>query len=86
MEELESERRKTNSNGSSEQKQVNNNNHINDTIYTDQPILFKGHRSATFEDSMQLSKNMHRSETMPNTNTVTSSFANIRSSLKNNFG
>lgn len=65
---------------------TNNNNHINDTIYTDTPILFKGHRSATFEDSMQLSKNMHRSETMPNANTVTSSLANLGTSLKLNFG
>lgn len=68
------------------QKNLTNNNHINDTIYTDTPILFKGHRSATFEDSMQLSKNMHRSETMPNANSVTSSLANLGTSLKLNFG
>uniref|UniRef100_A0A336K1N9 CSON010684 protein n=1 Tax=Culicoides sonorensis TaxID=179676 RepID=A0A336K1N9_CULSO len=65
---------------------TNNNNNINDTIYTDTPILFKGHRSATFEDSMQLSKNMHRSDTLPNANTVTSSLANLGTSLKLNFG
>lgn len=70
----------------SDSKQLTNNNHINDTIYTDTPILFKGHRSATFEDSMQLSKNMHRSETMPNANSVTSSLANLGTSLKLNFG
>lgn len=69
-----------------DQKHITNNNNINDTIYTDTPILFKGHRSATFEDSMQLSKNMHRSETMPNANTVTSSLANLGTSLKLNFG
>lgn len=60
--------------------------HHNNTIYTDQPILFKGQRSATFDDSMQLNKSMHRSETMPVTSSVTSSFASIGSSLKFNFG
>lgn len=60
--------------------------HHNNTIYTDQPILFKGQRSATFDDSLQLNKSMHRSETMPVTSSVTSSFASIGSSLKFNFG
>ncbi|XP_065083443.1 DENN domain-containing protein Crag isoform X2 [Ochlerotatus camptorhynchus] len=60
--------------------------HHNNTIYTDQPILFKGQRSATFDDSLQLNKSMHRSETMPVTSSVTSSFASIGSTLKFNFG
>ncbi|XP_055548391.1 DENN domain-containing protein Crag isoform X1 [Wyeomyia smithii] len=60
--------------------------HHNNTIYTDQPILFKGQRSATFDDSLQLNKSMHRSETMPVSSSVTSSFASIGSSLKFNFG
>ncbi|XP_062558911.1 DENN domain-containing protein Crag isoform X2 [Armigeres subalbatus] len=60
--------------------------HHNNTIYTDQPILFKGQRSATFDDSLQLNKSMQRSETMPVTSSVTSSFASIGSSLKFNFG
>lgn len=64
----------------------NSIHHHNDTIYTDQPILFKGQRSATFDDSLQLNKSMHRSETMPVTSSVTSSFASIGSSLKFNFG
>ncbi|XP_055601760.1 DENN domain-containing protein Crag-like isoform X1 [Uranotaenia lowii] len=68
---------------------TNGGNHFqahNNTIYTDQPILFKGQRSATFDDSLQLNKSMHRSETMPVTSSVTSSFASIGSSLKFNFG
>ncbi|XP_058115826.1 DENN domain-containing protein Crag [Anopheles ziemanni] len=56
------------------------------TIYTDQPILFKGQRSATFDDSTQLNKSLQRSETMPMTNAVTSGFASLGSSLKFNFG
>ncbi|XP_058454899.1 DENN domain-containing protein Crag isoform X2 [Malaya genurostris] len=60
--------------------------HHNDTIYTDQPVLFKGQRSATFDDSLQLNKSMHRSETMPVGSSVTSSFASIGSTLKFNFG
>ncbi|XP_059619595.1 DENN domain-containing protein Crag isoform X1 [Phlebotomus argentipes] len=59
----------------------NNNN----TMYTDQPILFKGHRSATFDESTQLGKSMHRSETMPAAS-VTSSLASLGSSLKFSFG
>lgn len=44
-------------------------------IYTDQPILFRGHRSQTFDESMtNVNKSMHRSETMPG-NSVTSSLA-----------
>ncbi|XP_053670188.1 DENN domain-containing protein Crag isoform X1 [Anopheles nili] len=57
----------------------------NSTIYTDQPILFKGQRSATFDDSTQL-KSMQRSETMPMTNTVSSGFGSLGSSLRFNFG
>uniref|UniRef100_A0A182JSM0 UDENN domain-containing protein n=1 Tax=Anopheles christyi TaxID=43041 RepID=A0A182JSM0_9DIPT len=56
------------------------------TTYTDQPILFKGQRSATFDDSLQLSKSMQRSETMPMTSTVTSGFGSLGSTLKFNFG
>lgn len=45
-------------------------------IYTDQPILFRGHRSQTFDESMtNVNKSMHRSETMP-ANSVASSLAN----------
>lgn len=44
-------------------------------IYSDQPILFRGHRSQTFDESMtNMNKSMHRSETMPG-NSVTSSLA-----------
>lgn len=57
----------------------------NNTIYTDQPVLFKGQRSATFDDSTQLNKSMHRSETMP-VSSVTSSLASLGSSLKFSFG
>uniref|UniRef100_W4VRF4 Putative calmodulin-binding protein crag n=1 Tax=Corethrella appendiculata TaxID=1370023 RepID=W4VRF4_9DIPT len=64
---------------------LNNHNHCNNTIYTDQPVLFKGHRSATFDDSTQLNKSMHRSETMP-VASVTSSLATFGSSLKFSFG
>ncbi|XP_049281362.1 DENN domain-containing protein Crag isoform X1 [Anopheles funestus] len=66
----------------SEPNEMSNNN----TIYTDQPILFKGQRSATFDDSTQLSKSMQRSETMPMTSTVTSGFGSLGSTLKFNFG
>ncbi|XP_052872002.1 DENN domain-containing protein Crag isoform X2 [Anopheles cruzii] len=62
----------------------------NDTIYTDQPILFKGQRSATFDDSLQLNKSMQRSETMPSTTAnaspASSGFASLGSTLKFNFG
>lgn len=60
---------------------INNNN----TVYTDQPILFKGQRSATFDESTHLSKSMHRSETMP-ASSITSSLAGLGSTLKFNFG
>lgn len=44
-------------------------------IYTDQPILFRGHRSQTFDESMaNVNKSMHRSETMPG-NSMASSLA-----------
>uniref|UniRef100_A0A182PR40 UDENN domain-containing protein n=1 Tax=Anopheles epiroticus TaxID=199890 RepID=A0A182PR40_9DIPT len=65
-----------------DRSQMSNNN----TIYTDQPILFKGQRSATFDDSTQLSKSMQRSETMPMTSTITSGFGSLGSTLKFNFG
>ncbi|XP_037938686.1 DENN domain-containing protein Crag isoform X2 [Teleopsis dalmanni] len=54
-------------------------------IYSDKPILFKGQRSATFDESTQLNKSMQRSETMPGSS-VTSSLANFSSSFKFNFG
>lgn len=57
----------------------------NNTLYSDKPILFKGQRSATFDESTQLNKNMHRSETMPGSS-VASSLANLGSSFKLNFG
>lgn len=57
---------------------------IQQAMFSDQPILFKGHRSATFDDSTNLGKSMHRSETMP-VQSITSSIANIGSSLKFGF-
>lgn len=60
---------------------VNNNN----TVFTDQPVLFKGQRSATFDESIQLSKSLHRSETMP-ASSVTSSLAGLGSTFKFHFG
>ena len=58
---------------------------IQQAMFSDQPVLFKGHRSATFDDSSSISKGMHRSETMP-VQSITSSIANIGSSLKFGFG
>lgn len=57
----------------------------NNTVYTDQPVLFKGQRSATFDESIQLSKSMQRSETMP-ASSATSSLAGLGSTFKFNFG
>lgn len=57
----------------------------NSTIYTDQPILFKGQRSATFDESTQLHKSMQRSKTMP-ASSAASSFVGLGSSFKFNFG
>lgn len=57
---------------------------ITEALFADQPILFKGHRSATFDDASNLNKGIHRSETMP-TQSITSSIANIGSSLKFGF-
>lgn len=65
---------------STDKQQLHNNNHM----YSDQPILFKGQRSATFDESVHLGK-MHRSETMPAA-TLTSSLAGLGSSLKFSFG
>ena len=59
----------------------NNNNNM---IYSDKPILFKGQRSATFDESTQLNKSISRSETMPGSS-VASSLANLGSTLKFNF-
>ncbi|XP_049530518.1 DENN domain-containing protein Crag isoform X1 [Anopheles darlingi] len=72
--------------GASEQSNTQQANSNNNTIYTDQPILFKGQRSATFDDSVQLNKSIQRSETMPATNAVASSFVTLGSTLKFNFG
>lgn len=60
-------------------------NNFNNSLYSDKPILFKGQRSATFDESTQLNKNMQRSETMPGSS-VASSLANLGSSFKLNFG
>lgn len=57
---------------------------IQEAMFSDQPVLFKGHRSATFDDSANLNKSMHRSETMP-VQSITNSIANIGSSLKFGF-
>nr|XP_036231974.1 DENN domain-containing protein Crag isoform X2 [Bactrocera oleae] len=57
----------------------------NSSMYTDKPILFKGQRSATFDESTHLSKSMQRSETMPGSS-VASSLANFGSSIKFNIG
>lgn len=65
-----------------EKSKLSNNNN---TVYTDQPILFKGQRSATFDESIHLNKSLHRSETMP-ASSLTSSLAGIGSSLKFSFG
>lgn len=65
-----------------ENQSVTNNNN---TVYTDQPILFKGQRSATFDESIHLNKSLHRSETMP-ASSITSSLAGLGSSLKFSFG
>lgn len=52
-------------------KEVTDKKHM----YTDQPILFRGHRSQTFDESLaSANKSMHRSETMPG-NSVASSLA-----------
>lgn len=58
---------------------------IQQAMFSDQPVLFKGHRSATFDDSSSINKAIHRSETMP-VQSITSSIANIGSSLKFGFG
>lgn len=58
--------------GQSEVQQMDNKKHL----FTDQPILFRGHRSQTFDESINaVNKSMQRSETMP-ANSVTSSLAN----------
>ncbi|KAL7744055.1 hypothetical protein ACLKA6_001279 [Drosophila palustris] len=60
---------------------------LNSNMYSDKPILFRGQRSATFDESTQIGKSMHRSETMPVASSgVTHSLANIGSSLKFTFG
>ncbi|KAH8289587.1 hypothetical protein KR054_007452 [Drosophila jambulina] len=60
---------------------------VDSSLYSDKPILFRGQRSATFDESTQIGKSMHRSETMPVASSgVTHSLANIGSSLKFTFG
>lgn len=54
----------------------------NDSMFSDQPILFKGQRSATFDESMNASK--QRSRTLPSTS-ASVNFAGIGSSFKFNF-
>jgi hypothetical protein len=58
---------------------------IHEAMFADQPILFKGHRSQTFENASNLNKGMHRSDTMIPSQSLTSSIANIGSSLKFGF-
>lgn len=57
----------------------------NNTIYTDQPILFRGQRSQTFDDSTRMYSNMQRSKTMP-PSSVSSGFAGLGQSFKFSFG
>lgn len=57
---------------------------IHEAMFSEQPVLFKGIRSQTFENASNLNKGMHRSDTMP-TQSLTSSFASIGSSLKFGF-
>lgn len=58
---------------------------IREATLSDQPVLFKGIRSQTFENASNLNKGMmHRSDTMP-TQSLTSSIASIGSSLKFGF-
>uniref|UniRef100_A0A6P4EWU8 DENN domain-containing protein 4C isoform X2 n=1 Tax=Drosophila rhopaloa TaxID=1041015 RepID=A0A6P4EWU8_DRORH len=70
-----------------QQEQQQSQSQIDSSIYSDKPILFRGPRSATFDESTQIGKSMHRSETMPVASSgVTNSLANIGSSLKFTFG
>lgn len=70
-----------------EQDQQQQQRQVDSSIYSDKPILFRGQRSATFDESTQIGKSMHRSETMPVASSgVTHSLANIGSSLKFTFG
>ncbi|XP_017050308.1 DENN domain-containing protein Crag isoform X2 [Drosophila ficusphila] len=70
-----------------QQEQQVTQSQIDSSIYSDKPILFRGPRSATFDESTQIGKSMHRSETMPVASSgVTNSLANIGSSLKFTFG
>ncbi|XP_026462581.1 C-myc promoter-binding protein-like [Ctenocephalides felis] len=57
----------------------------NNELLSDTPQLFKGQRSATFDESLHLGKSLHRSETVP-ANSVTSSLASLGNSLKLSFG
>lgn len=59
--------------------------HRDNHLFSDKPILFRGQRSATFDESVPLNSNLQRSETMPGSS-VTSSLVNLGSTLKFNFG
>ncbi|EDW26502.1 GL12947 [Drosophila persimilis] len=73
--------------GLQEEEQSQQQSQPDGNIYSDKPILFRGQRSATFDESTQIGKSMHRSETMPVASSgVTHSLANIGSSLKFTFG
>ncbi|KAH8240501.1 hypothetical protein KR038_007994 [Drosophila bunnanda] len=70
-----------------EEQQEQQPRQVDSSLYSDKPILFRGQRSATFDESTQIGKSMHRSETMPVASSgVTHSLANIGSSLKFTFG
>lgn len=54
------------------------------SMFSDQPILFRGQRSATFDEAISSSQSMQRSRTLPSTST-SANFAGIGTSFKFNF-
>lgn len=82
---LEKENKCKESNVTEQTPDTVNSTIFKDNIFTDKPILFRGQRSATFDESIPFNSNMQRSETMPGSS-VTSSLANLGSTLKFNFG
>lgn len=48
---------------------------------SDQPILFRWRKSATFEDANSLNLNKAKANTIPSTNSISSSISNISSSV-----
>lgn len=54
------------------------------SMFSDQPILFRGQRSATFDEAMSTSKSMQRSRTLPSTSSA-ANFAGIGTTFKFNF-